>query len=125
MLYWSNYRGHDCEIIKNKIDNTVYTFDIETTSYLLLNGEIISASNYLKLSEEDREKAIPQACMYIWQFSINDQVYYGRTWEEFKKFIDLLEANDDHKKIIYVHNLSFEFQFISSVLNIKEVLSRK
>ena len=125
MLYWSEYRGHDTEIIRNKIDNTIYTFDIETTSYLILNGEIIPASNYLKLSEEDRQKAIPQACMYIWQFSVNDQVYYGRTWDEFQKFIDLLEANDDHKKIIYVHNLSFEFQFICKVLKIRDVLSRK
>lgn len=124
MLYWSEYRGHDVNIIK-KYDNTIYTFDIETTSYIILDDEIMPACKYQKLNEDDKERSIQQSCMYIWQFGINDQVYYGRTWPEFIEFIKRIEANDDHKKIIYVHNLSFEFQFISSVLRIKEVMSRK
>lgn len=124
MLYWSEYKGHDITSTK-KIDNTIYTFDIETTSYLILNDEVISASDYLKLSEEDREKAIPGACMYIWQFSVNDVVYYGRTWQELEQFLIRLEENCNLKKFVFVHNLSFEFQFFSSVFKIKEVMSRK
>ncbi len=125
MIYWSEYHGHEIDVVSKKVDNTIYTFDIESTSYLILNGEIISASEYLNLNEEDREKALPCACMYIWQFSINETVYYGRTWGEFKSFLDRVESNCDLKKYIFVHNLSFEFQFFSSQFKIKSVMSRK
>ena len=125
MIHWSEYHGHEIDVVSKYVDNTIYTFDIESTSYLILNGEIISASEYLNLNEEDREKALPCACMYIWQFSINETVYYGRTWEEFKSFLDRVESNCDLKKYIFVHNLSFEFQFFSSQFKIKSVMSRK
>lgn len=125
MIHWSEYHGHEIDVVSKKVDNTIYTFDIESTSYLILDGRIISASEYLNLNEEDREKALPCACMYIWQFSINETVYYGRTWEEFKSFLDRVESNCDLKKYIFVHNLSFEFQFFSSQFKIKSVMSRK
>lgn len=125
MIHWSEYHGHEIDVVSKKVDNTIYTFDIESTSYLILNGEIISASEYLNLNEEDREKSLPCACMYIWQFSINETVYYGRTWEEFKSFLDRVESNCNLKKYIFVHNLSFEFQFFSSQFKIKSVMSRK
>ncbi len=124
MKYWSEYRGHDCDI-QGKIDNTIYTFDIETTSYLILDGEQIPAEDYLKLDEDQREDSLPMACMYIWQFSINDTVYYGRTWDEFRLFLDRLEDNCDKPKYVFVHNLSFEFQFFCQQLKIKSVMSRK
>ena len=127
MKYWTEYNGHDVDILgkTRKIDNTIYTFDIETTSYLVLDDKIISAREYLNLSTEEQESCIKQACMYVWQFSINDQVYYGRTWNEFILFLNRLESNDNTKKIVFVHNLSFEFQAIWSVLRVKEVMSRK
>ena len=127
MKYWTEYTGHDVQILgrTKKIDNTIYTFDIETTSYLILDDKIIPASNYPNMSEDDQKSCNKQACMYIWQFSINDQVYYGRTWYEFKVFLDRLEQNNNSRKIIFIHNLSFEFQFLWSVLNIKDVMSRK
>lgn len=127
MRCWKDYKGHDVSILgkSKKIDNTIYTFDIETTSYLILDGKIISARDYPKLTDEQQENCIKQSCMYIWQFSINDEVYYGRTWEEFKSFLDLLEQNDNTKKIVFIHNLAFEFQHIWSVVRVKSVMSRK
>ena len=127
MKYWTEYKGHEVDILgqKKKIDNTIYTFDIETTSYLILDDKIISARDYQTLSEDEQQSCIKQACMYIWQFSINDQVYYGRTWDEFKLFLNRLEQNDNTRKIVFIHNLSFEFQALWSVLRIKSVMSRK
>lgn len=127
MKYWTEYKGHEVNILgqKKKIDNTIYTFDIETTSYLMIGSRIISARDYQSLTSDEQEACTKQACMYVWQFSINEDVYYGRTWDEFKLFLNRLEANDNTKKIVFVHNLSFEFQAIWSVLRIKSVMSRK
>ena len=124
MLPYYAYEGHEPDLVDNK-DNTIYSFDIETTSYLILDNKIINGSDYLELSEDEREAAIPQACMYIWQFSINSDVYYGRTWEDFKKFLDMLEESSPFEKIVFVHNLSFEFQFLRSQFKIDSVVSRK
>lgn len=124
MLPWYVYEGHEPEVINNK-DNTIYSFDIETTSYLILGDSIINGADYLDLSEEEREAAIPQACMYVWQFSINEDVYFGRTWQEFKKFLDRFEESSPFEKIVFVHNLSFEFQFLRSQFKIDSVISRK
>lgn len=127
MKYWTEYRGHDVCILgkKKRIDNTIYTFDIETTSYLILDGRIMSSREYPSLSSEEQEDCVKQACMYVWQFSIEDQVYYGRTWIEFKLFLDKITENDDTRKILFIHNLGFEFQALWSVLRIKSVMSRK
>lgn len=127
MKYWTEYNGHDVDVLgkTKKIDNTIYTFDIETTSYLVLDDRVIPAREYQELSDDEQESCIKQSCMYIWQFSINDTVYYGRTWDEFKLFLDRLEENDNTKKIVFVHNLGFEFQSLWSVIRIKEVMSRK
>lgn len=125
MLYWSEYKGHEVKLIRNKYDSTIYTFDIESTSYLILNDKIIPSDEYLSLSDEEREEAEPCANMYIWQFSVNETVYYGRTWEEFRQFLGRLEDNCNKKKFVFVHNLSFEFQFFCSQLKIKSVISRK
>lgn len=127
MLYYLNYIKHDPDIRgKNKkIDNTVYTFDIETTSFLILNNKILKTTEYLKLSKEDREACEYRACMYIWMLGINEQVYYGRTWDELKEFLSMIDKNVPERKIIFIHNLSFEFQFLKSIFHFKEVTARK
>lgn len=127
MLKWTQYNGHDSDIQgkKKKVDNTVYTFDIETTSYIILDGKQVGIDKYLDLDDKARDRSIFSACMYVWQFGINDTVYYGRTWEDFKEFLDKIEDNTPEHKYIFVHNLSFEFQFLRSHFRIKSVMSRK
>lgn len=127
MLHWTKYTNHSPDVvgIRKKIDNTVYTFDIETTSYLILDDKQMEASNYLKLNKQDRERCEYRACMYIWMFSINDIVYYGRTWDEFKLFLCEVEKSSPIKKIVFVHNLAFEFQFLKSIFHFSEVQARK
>ena len=80
MKYWMEYEGHQPQIIgkRNKFDNTIYTFDIETSSFLLLNNKIIKASDYLTLCKQDREECEFYSNMYIWTFSINDEVYFRK-----------------------------------------------
>ena len=127
MLYCDKYIKHigDIKGKRKKFDNTIYTFDIETSSYLMLYGKQIPAINYLELNEKEREDCIFKTCMYIWQFSINDIVYYGRTWDELKEFLYKLNKDVPERKFVFVHNLAFEFQFLKSVFNFEDVTARK
>ena len=127
MIFYKDYEKHNIEIRgkKNKFDNSIYTFDIETTSYLILDNKIIPACLYEELSEKDRKRALKQSCMYIWQLSINDKVYYGRTWEQLKDFFSMLFDVVPQRKIIFIHNLSFEFQYLFTQFLMSNVMARK
>lgn len=89
------------------------SFDIETSSfYEDKNGIIYTNEQYKKLNRNTGRK---KAIMYIWQFAICDNVIYGRTWNDFLYFIRKLHSYldlDNNYIIVYVHNLSYEFQFM-------------
>lgn len=127
MRCWTEYSGHNHTISgrKEKFDETIYSFDIETTSYLVLNGVAISAEEYENLTKKEQEACEKCSCMYIWMFSINNIVYYGRTWEEFVVFIGRLNEHVPELKIVFIHNLAFEFQYLKSYFRFKEVMARK
>lgn len=69
--------------------------------------------------EATRLTDIEQAVMYIWQFQYGpDITVIGRTWNEFVYFVTELQKRLellDRKLIIYVHNLSYEFQFLKGI----------
>lgn len=99
----------------------ILTFDIETTSaWMLEDGSIIPYE--VGHPNEWWNKQKPLAIMYIWQFSVNDTVYYGRTWKEFLLLLKDLPGNCQMK--IWVHNLSFEYSFMESVLHFNKVFAR-
>ena len=130
MKYWNEYYGHELQIMgkKKQFDKNIYTFDIETTSYLILDNKQLSTDKYLQLNKKEQEQCQFQSVMYIWMFSINDVVYYGRTWEELYNFLERIEVytySQNVRKIVYVHNLGFEFQFLRNIFNFKNVLARK
>ena len=126
MLYWRRYQGHKAIIQgkKRKYDTTIYTFDIETSSYLKVGDRIVPGCDYLKLSKEEKDNCIYLSNMYIWMLGINDEVYYGRTWEELKKFLHVIDSYIPEEKIFFVHNLAFEFQFLKGVFNFCDVTAR-
>ena len=127
MIYYKEYKYHKPLILGKKgkkIDNNIYSFDIETTSYLKLNGKIYNASSYENFNKKEKEQVEYYSIMYIWMFSVNDTVYYGRTWEELKEFWELLANNIPEKKIVFIHNLSYEFQFLRSQFDFRDVFAR-
>ena len=67
--------------------------------------------------------------MYEWTFGIDDYVVYGRYWQEFIELLTILseELNLCDKQILvcYVHNLSFEFQFIRNLIIWNKVFAVK
>lgn len=62
----------------------------------------------------------PYAYMYHWQFCFDDQVVFGRTWEEFTTLLSTLEKRLNlslsNRIVIWVHNLSYEWQFMRHFL---------
>ena len=80
--------------------DTICAFDIETT----------------------RLTDIDHSIMYIWQFAVKGYpVIVGRTWEDFLYFLDRVDEalKPDLRLVIFVHNLSYEFQFLSGVYPFK------
>ena len=127
MLHYSKYNGHNGYILgkRKKYDNTIYTFDIETTSYYLYDGEFRKSITYLNVDKKNKKHTKTMACMYIWMFGINNQVYYGRTWDELRIFFTKLNESVPEIKYIFVHNLAFEFQFLKSHFIFSDVMARK
>ncbi len=128
MIYYKEFIAPTKRTVKTRnitYDDNIYTFDIETSSFLKYKGVIYQALFYDELDEKEQEKCDFYATMYIWQFSINEVVYYGRTWNEFKEFIQKLDDVIPEKKIIFVHNLAFEFTFLQSVVEFERVFARK
>lgn len=138
MIYWDKCNFDDiekCTYSDNKIkyDNNIYTFDIETTSifyyqdiaYNFFEIADIAKKNKIKISDFINKNCLKLSYMYIWQFSINKQVYYGRTWEEFTIFLKNLNRVVAERKIVYVHNLAFEFSYLQSILTFSKIFARK
>lgn len=49
---------------------------------------------------------------------MNEYVIYGRTWKEYNSFISWLKGAIDNKiLVLYVHNLSYEFQYLKTLIH--------
>lgn len=92
--------------------NVPCAFDIETSSFYDGNNKT--------------------AIMYIWQFCFNGYTIIGRTWDDFVKLCERLKEalnlSDKLLLYVYIHNLSYEFQFMRKWfewLNVFSVDTRK
>ena len=99
--------------------NIPCAFDIESTTieppYSYINGK-------------KEYEFTPYAFMYQWQFCIIDKVVFGRTWEEFREFLKnvriKMRLSNHCKLVVYVHNLSYEFQFMKEFIKIDNLFAR-
>ena len=86
---------------KTKYFNVPCSFDIETSSFFRSTGN------------GEKEKT---AIMYEWTFGIYGAVIIGREWNEFVYMLETicneLNLTNEKRLIVYVHNLSYEFQFM-------------
>lgn len=61
--------------------------------------------------------------MYVWQFQFGNYcTVIGRTWDEFKDFLNRLSCGMREKTyyVIYIHNASFEFSFLKGIYDFRE-----
>lgn len=85
------------------------TFDIETSTIEKTDGSF-------------------EGFMYQWQVCIDGYVCFGRTWKEFLTFLRkmnraLKNYDEKHKLVCYIHNFSYEFQFLYSWIKLNEVFA--
>lgn len=90
--------------------NCIGTFDIETTSII---------------TKEEKF-----GFMYVWQACIDGIVVMGRTWDEFISLInnlkDTMRLHETKRRfVMYIHFLSFEFQFLRNFFKITDVFCRE
>lgn len=128
MKIWLNCTTPKSEklVYKKKVyENKIFTFDIETTSFFLVDNEWVTSKNHdsIEISQKATNRlSIP----YIWQFGINSRFYYGRSLREFYIFCrDILNKAYPDRKIIWIHNLSYEFSFLTQDFKFDKVFSRK
>lgn len=101
MVMQKRKKGNQGTTARIKYADIVTAFDIETT----------------------RIVEIEQSIMYIWQWQIGLRMTVtGRTWTEFAEFVKRLIANlgENEYIVVYVHNLSYEFQFLRGIYDFKE-----
>lgn len=89
--------------------NHLMTFDIETSTIEKTDGTF-------------------EGFMYHWQVCIDGYVCFGRTWKEFLTFLRkmnraLKNYDKKHKLVCYIHNFSYEFQFLYSWIKLTEVFA--
>lgn len=93
LTHSDNKNGYKCKQKKEIYTNFPIAFDIETTNVV----------------HDDGTKS---AYMYAFTLCVNGLSYIGRTWEDLHIVLDQMRSVWEHKIIIYVQNLDFEFQFI-------------
>lgn len=89
----------------------IYTFDIEVSSLFLIDGKWQRFNYDIK----DYTEIDKRSCVYICMLGIEDKVYYFRNFEFFEDILKKI-SNKRVRKIIYIHNLSYEFQFLRGIL---------
>lgn len=89
--------------------NHLMTFDIETSTIEKTDGSF-------------------EGFMYHWQICIDGYVCFGRSWKEFLTFLRkmnraLKNYDKKYKLVCYIHNFSYEFQFLYSWIKLTDVFA--
>lgn len=110
--------------IKRGYDQTIYTFDIETSAGYIFPGSDVARPFDYNLPPEEYTKAVKVGLCYEWQFGMNDQYYFGRDLRDFLQVLKIMDALPG-KKIIWVHNLGFEQAFLLNLFTPQKIFARR
>lgn len=107
------------------------TFEYQNNTYSYIPYEELEMSMLPKRRDYKQSKYLDMGCgfdietsrvpneklsfMYMWQFAIDEVTIIGRTWDEFVEFLDRISEHyqlDKKPMLCYIHNMSFEWQFI-------------
>lgn len=99
------------EIKKEDIEKILRKYPVSESGILLcpMSFDIETTSFYSKKYERDL------ATMYIWQFGLDQETIFGRTWNDFVKFLNIISFYaSDSSLIIWIQNFSFEWSFLKA-----------
>lgn len=103
--------------------DNIFTFDTETTS------DFLDEENHPFMFDYDNpekaQKAVKHSLVYLWQFGIDDNRYIGRDISDFVDLLYELKQYCPFRKLCFIHNLSFDFNFLNNILKFDEVFARK
>lgn len=88
---------------KIRYKNIITAFDIETSKFVY--DTVDGIEKY-------------QSFMYVWKWQLGNNITVkGRTWQEFITFCEMLTQHlkQDEYICVFVHNLSYEFQFMRGI----------
>ena len=125
-LYFSKNRGIRVDsLYETLVDKFPWCFPDDIINPADQLERIIAV--FYENSPEKQKDDTKRAVMYVWQLAINGQTIIGRTWDE---FIDVINQISDHFKlqsdkrmIIWVHNLSFEFEWMKDLFEWEKVFA--
>lgn len=98
-----NQKQRNCHCTKSKYVDSIISLDIETSTV----DEI--------------------AFIWKWQICIDGEIIHGRSLEDLNRWIDefikIQELSDERRAIFFVHNLSYEFQFIKKTRSFTDIFA--
>lgn len=69
----------------------------------------------IETSTVEYEKGKKVSFMYVWQMAVENQAFYGRTFNEFLHCLQKIKIemglSSEFKLVVYVHNLKYDFSF--------------
>ena len=137
MINWQDFKKHTAkapyykmimnpatgERERTKVQDIIFTLDTETSSLFNHPGSGWGAFDYTKDGKyyQTVDKA---SILYIWQLGIEDDIYYGRTMDELKEFLKVLDKAYTGLKVIYIHNMGFDLEFLLGDISCDDIFAR-
>lgn len=91
----------------------------------------VNAKKYLLIGcgfDIETTKIEKNSYMYHWQMSYGNTVFLGRTWDSFIDLIykikEKLKLKKNERVLMYIANLSFEFQFLRKRFKITDIMAK-
>ncbi len=113
---WKDRKG-------GEYSDVLITLDIEVSTGYIINGAVCQYQSSWTVDYINSLEKI--SLCYIWMSTVDAQIIYGRTLESYLNFLCDMESICPVSKFIFVHNLSYEFQFLRNILDIRDMFARK
>lgn len=132
-LYDNEYRNEKAyEVCEFDYDNLAFSI-LKNSKYkyeyiaLPITFDIETSTIYDKAKSLKEDKECYESFMYAWQSCINSEVIFGRTWDEltwfFNQLKEVMSLGTERKLVCYVHNLSYEFQFMYKFFHMTDIFA--
>lgn len=116
------------ELKKFRIRNNFYydniaSLDIEVTTGFLHGEEVEAFDIYKKAEYYSEMESI--SLLYLWNICIDGYLFSGRSYTDLLSFLESLDSMLEGTFYIFIHNASYEFQFLRNILQEVDMFARQ